>query len=598
MKKIHFIGLFITLFLVSCTDDLLDKQPLDIISDKVLWTDPVLIDAFLSQQYAQTPTLVQDCWETGNNNWSVNVGGPFYFNSLTDESKNMWTLGGSGPAGYKAGSLRIGGGLSEYWELPYRTIRSLNEFLDRVPNSTMEAATKKNRLAEARFLRAFNYFSMVKRYGGVPLITKVQNLDDSKEVLYPPRDAEQKIYDFIIAEMEAIAADLPETYAAVDYGRPTRYAAQALKCRAALYAGSIAKYGNVQLNGLLGIPSNLASAYFTKSIEAAKVIINSGKHALYKADADKVKNFRNVFLVKKNPEAIFVKTHNNAVVAAGNPWTWDYGQSPKPHPIDQGNINAPYLEMAEEFEYIDGKPGKLDYAAIQTGLWTVEDLWKNKDPRFFATIWTQNTSWKGNLVDFRRGIITPDGTIVNTGSYQGIPALGIQNSNQGTGTGFGVMKYLDENTPLVTFLSNSSSDYQVFRYAEILLNLAEATLELGNAAEALNAINQIRARAGITALGSIDMTKIRHERKVELAFENHRYWDVRRWRTATTDLSVNGSGLRYILDFTTRKFKLEVIRNTDGTVAPPAFFEYNYYFPITNGRTSSNPSLLENPGYN
>lgn len=598
MKKIHFIGLFITLFLVSCTDDLLDKQPLDIISDKVLWTDPVLIDAFLSQQYAQTPTLVQDCWETGNNNWSVNVGGPFYFNSLTDESKNMWTLGGSGPAGYKAGSLRIGGGLSEYWELPYRTIRSLNEFLDRVPNSTMEAATKKNRLAEARFLRAFNYFSMVKRYGGVPLITKVQNLDDSKEVLYPPRDAEQKIYDFIIAEMEAIAADLPETYAAVDYGRPTRYAAQALKCRAALYAGSIAKYGNVQLNGLLGIPSNLASAYFTKSIEAAKVIINSGKHALYKADADKVKNFRNVFLVKKNPEAIFVKTHNNAVVAAGNPWTWDYGQSPKPHPIDQGNINAPYLEMAEEFEYIDGKPGKLDYAAIQTGLWTVEDLWKNKDPRFFATIWTQNTSWKGNLVDFRRGIITPDGTIVNTGSYQGIPALGIQNSNQGTGTGFGVMKYLDENTPLVTFLSNSSSDYQVFRYAEILLNLAEATLELGNAAEALNAINQIRARAGIAALGSIDMTKIRHERKVELAFENHRYWDVRRWRTATTDLSVNGSGLRYILDFTTRKFKLEVIRNTDGTVAPPAFFEYNYYFPITNGRTSSNPSLLENPGYN
>ena len=108
-------------------------------------------------------------------------------------------------------------------------------------------------------------------------------------------------------------------------------------------------------------------------------------------DADKVRNFRNIFLVKKNPEAIFVVTHNNGLVSAGNPWTWDYGQSPKPHPIDQGNINAPYLEMAEAFEYVDGKSGKLNYNEIQTGLWSANELWKDKDPRFYATIYTQDT---------------------------------------------------------------------------------------------------------------------------------------------------------------------------------------------------------------
>lgn len=606
MKKLGILAL-VALLTTACQDDLLDKQPLDIITDAVVWQDATLVEAYLTEQYAQTPTLVQDAWEvatpaTTSPNWSKYLGGAFFFNSLSDESKNNWTLGGSGPSGFKNGGLRIGGGLSEYWEQGYRTIRQLNEFLVRVPTSPLAEATKKNRIAEARFLRAFNYFSLVKRYGGVPLITKPQNLTDSREVLFPARDSEQKIYDFIISELDAIASELPETYPAADYGRPTRYAALAFKSRAALYAGSIAKYGTVQLNGLLGIPASQASAYFTKSLEASKAIVASGKHSLYNADADKVKNFRNLFLVKKNPEAIFVVTHNAANTTAGNPWNWDYGQAPKPHPIAQGNINAPYLEMAESFEYADGRPGKLDYAQIQTGLWTVADLWKNKDPRFYATIYTQDTPWKGGLVDFHDGLIRSDGTTILTGSFNGVLAKGIQQDNQVNVTGFGVLKYVDENVSLVSFQSNSPTDYQVFRYGEILLNLAEATFELGNSAEALTYINQIRSRAGIAALTTVDMAKIQQERKVELAFENHRYWDVRRWRTAVRDLSVNNSALRYILDFTTatsaaRKYKLDVVRNTDGTVTPPAFFEFNYYFPITNARRSANANLVENPGY-
>ena len=118
----------------------------------------------------------------------------------------------------------------------------------------------------------------------------------------------------------------------------------------------------------------------------------------------------------------------------------------------------------------------------------------------------------------------------------------------------------------------------------------------GKTDDALNAINQIRERAGIAKLTSITREQIRHERKVELAFEGHRYWDLRRWRIATSVIPVNRSGLRYVLDYNTRKYKVMILKNYDG-VAAPIFDEKNYYMPITATRISNNPSLVENPGY-
>jgi len=110
-------------------------------------------------------------------------------------------------------------------------------------------------------------------------------------------------------------------------------------------------------------------------------------------------------------------------------------------------------------------------------------------------------------------------------------------------------------------------------------------------------VNQIRARAGIAPLAAVTRDNIRHERRVELAFEGHRYWDERRWRTAVTDLSKPLSGIRYILDVSTGKYQLQVINNVDGASNVPQFRPENYYFPITIARTSNNPKLVENPGY-
>lgn len=598
--------------LSSCLDDILDKKPLDIISDDVVWNDPVMIDAYLAQQYMLTTVFTNEAsdyiesWSAGSpidGKWEIHTSehgyGPLIINNIADEGKGGWEISGNAED-YKSGKLDINGGFLEWWEYPYYIIRNLNQFIKRVPDSPIDNETKKLRVAEARFIRAFNYFSMVKRYGGVPLITKAASLDDPEEVLYPKRNSEKELYDFVISEMDAIAEDLVATN---DFGRPTKWTALALKSRAALYAGSIAQFGSMQLNDLLGIPQSQASDYYQKAFDASQAIINSGAFQLYDQDADKSLNFRNIFVKKRNSEVIFAKQHSyiDALAGGGNTWGYDFCQRPKPHGWNLGMGNTPYLEMAEEFEYIDGKPGKLDRQAIQNGLWSMEELWGKKDPRFAATIYTMGTPWRGGNVDFHKGLIGGDGKLYeNDGEgYEGVNAMGDQNINAGNfGTGFGVMKYLDENVDIGSTWSNSGTDFIVFRFGEILLNYAEAAFELGKSGEALGAINQLRTRAGIATKTTIDRQVIRHERKVELAFEGHRYWDLRRWREAESVLSQSFSGLRYILDFNTRKYKLVVLDDIDGVNTPPRFYKQNYYFPITLNRTGANANLIENPGYN
>ena len=261
------------------------------------------------------------------------------------------------------------------------------------------------------------------------------------------------------------------------------------------------------------------------------------------------------------------------------------------------NLQQEVMDMLDEYENNDGTPGKLDRAAIQQGLWTVEDLWGKKEPRFFATIYTQGTPWQGSTLDFHRGLRLADGSITME-SVAGIPAYGLnyRKDEPAMGTS-GVLKYLNPTFNNKNQEPISNVALIVFRYGEILLNHAEAAFETGKTDIALNAINQIRSRAGVPPLTQISMDKIKHERKIELAFEGHRYWDIRRWRTAVNDLTRYFAGLRYILDVETKKLQLQVIENDHGSITSPTFYEYNYYLPITLARTGSNPNLVENPGY-
>lgn len=597
MKKI-FKYIIVSVFLISCNKQVLNKKPLDIISDENVWNDPALINAYLTRIYYDMPFLANESTASGSS-WDGDAFyGVFVVNEVSDECFPQWRdWDVSSGYKYKYGNLNIGGGLMEWWG--YGTIRQINVFLERLPSSPLGADDIKVKIAEARFLRAFCYFTMVKRYGGVPLITTVQNLTDAEESLFPVRDKEADVYDFILSELDAATADLPETISGDNLGRPSKFAALALKSRTALYAASIAKFGTVALDGVVGVPAASANTYYQASYDASQAIIQSGKYALYNADADKAKNFRNIFLVKNNPEAIFVKRHDNFnLFTGGNGWSVDFMNCPRPHAWGRGLWDQAYLEAAEAFEHVDGTPGTINRTTVQQGLWSMQELWANKDPRFFATFFTQGTFWKGDTLDFHRGLRLPNGTIQTDGSYNGILANGDQDFE---GPCIGILKYLDESHDNMAGANSgwptSSQDWQIFRYAEILLNYAEAGIELGHNVEALDAVNDIRERAGIAALGSIDLNKIKQERRVELFYEGHRYWDLRRWRTAVTELSKPNSGIRYILDVASKKYQIVINNNIDGAANVPQFRNENYYFPITVGRTSNNPKLVENPGY-
>ncbi len=594
MKKIIIlIGL---IGFLSCNKEVLDKKPLDMISDALVWGDEILIDAYLTDNWEKSYILVN---EVPNRATSGQQAGKGWFNCtwptrLSKEAFIAW--GRNNPIPWETGRLDIAGGPFDWWDDAYRIIRNLNFLLDRLPTGDVSESFKKSRIAEARFLRAYHYFSLVKRYGGIPVIDKLQNIDDPEEELFRARDKEEDVYNFIISEIDAILPDLPQAKATVRYGKPTKFTALALKSRAALYAGSIAQFGTVQLNGVVGINAGRANHFYQEAYNASKAIIESNQFALFERDADKTMNFRNLFMVKNNEEVLLAVIHDGVNwQQGGNGWGWDHIEGPI-IPGGRGNSNSPYLEMVEAFEYVDGRPGTLDRQAIQQGLWTYEELWTGKDPRFFASIYTVGTPWKGLILQGHHGIIRADGTQQNTGSYQGIMAIG-ENIRGNTGTGFGVLKLVDESHDPTPGWAFSKTDWIVFRYAEILLNYAEAAFELNRTGDALDAVNQIRRRAGIAELTSITRDRIRHERKVELMFEGHRYWDLRRWRTATTELSINQSGLRYILDYNTGKYKIVVMENRDGTVNTPLFLEQHYYLPITLRRTSNNPNLVENPGY-
>lgn len=590
-------ALLVAFLISACQKDVLDKKPLDIIPDDMVWNDESLVNAYVTGAYVRTTVLTndsEDIQQTATPFFTM-----FYVNNVSDESKSTSNFSGNAYQ-FKTNGLKIGGGLMEWWEKPYVVIRSLNELIERLPQSSLNEKFKEEKIAEARFLRAFNYFYMVKRYGGVPLITKAQNIDAPQEELFVPRNSEKEIYDFVIKEAAAISEILPPVQEDTDWGRPTKYAALALVSRAALYAGSIATYGTVQLNGLLGFDRSAARGYFETSAAASKAIIDSKQFRLYDENPDKTMNFRNLFLTKRNPEVIFAKQHDGSDKDyAGAGWSYDYFQCPYPNGWANGIHDAPYLEMVESFENTDGSSAKLEQTVLDSKLWTMDELWGKKDPRFRATIYTQGTPWQGRILQFYNGIKTAEGTITTTGSYQGILANGDQKSTQ---NGFGVLKYLDETkdngNSSTAGIFGSRQDYIVFRYGEILLNYSEASFELGNSADALSALNDIRIRAGIPARTAITMENIRNERKVELAFEGHRYWDLRRWRIAKDYLSKNMRGLRYVLDYKSGKYILMIKEKVDGAVRSPIFESFNYYFPITLARTANNSKLVENPGYN
>jgi len=574
MKKIIYIVFGLSLILSSCSEEVLDQQPLGLISDASVWQDENLVDTKLNELYKNNLFLNQAEQAGFNAGLDGNMAGEFR-NIGPWQHPNKNSTGIIDETGAPAWAV-------QYWA--YGTLRKLNEFIQNMETlSELDTDFKSARIAEARFLRAYVFFQMVKRYGGVPIITEPQAIDAPAEELFVFRNTEKEVYDYIISELTAIESILPNK--TTNDGTPSKWAAMALKSRAALYAGSIGEFGTVQLNGLVGIPD--AQPFWQTAYETSKALIGQSGHSLYKKHADKAKNFQELFTDEDgNTEVIFSEKFDDEL----NAHSW--GMLATPHPFHGAwgaNFHV-FYDTVELFDFIDGSTGKVDRSTVHKKEWHIDDFFMNRDPRFVASIFFPESDWQGSKVYIHTTTINI--ADAPAGWDKAAPK---KNRHPANGTGLLLRKRIDEGTLLPTG-DTDDTDYIVFRLGEIYLNLAEAAFHTGRPGEALDAINVIRTRAGMPARTTLTLENIQQERRVELFAEDHAYWDLRRWRIAKQVLDgVNLQGLKYTYNGTTGKYKFEIRRGD--AIGARVFQERHYYLPITVDRITDNPNLIENPGY-
>ncbi|MGK6350099.1 RagB/SusD family nutrient uptake outer membrane protein [Parapedobacter sp. DT-150] len=578
----------------SCNDNRLDIAPLNILTlDQVLQSESA-IDAYMASLYSALPMEDHLFFAGGGGNRLANN---------TDEALSCFGDERNG----------IGDGTWTQW-WGYDHIRNVNDLMEHLPESSLGETTKQRLLGEAYFIRAYYYFALVKRYGGVPIIKQVQYYTgDNLAELQVARNKEEEVYDFIASDLDSAALLLDETSAR---GRATKYTAFALKSRAMLYAASEAKYGDVQLDGVVGIPVSAATRFWEAAYDAAWEVISSARYSLYnRTPNDKAANFQRLFLDEDNPEVILARHFSFPDKTHGyDNWVLPFGVR---GPDGYSSRMTPTLECVEQFEYIDGTPGKLkieDESGNPIYYAHPSDLFKDKDPRMLATVIIPFGDWQGAIVDVQAGLYD-QGVKYEAGDYSAlynpethrpdnengtvrIVGLSGFGGSEKTQTGFYTRKYLNADLArsLATF-AGSDQQWIDLRYGEVLLNYAEAASELQRFDDAGWALNEIRQRAGIRLLERAEVTteKVRHERLVELAFENHRWWDYRRWRIADQLLNnTRVSALKPYYDLDEQAYRFEV--GVAGRF-PKTFPVRVYKERIDPGEISKNPKLIQNPNY-
>ena len=578
MKKIR-NKIFITsiiIFLTGCYDPF-DLTRNDIISDDVVFDNPNLADAFLFDLYDRAQFHIK----SGNGN--LNMG---LISSYGGESRNYgvsWQIPYTQVVDVDYNENGLQGKVLDYYD--YGLIRECNQMITKLPQSkNLTQYFIDSRVSEARFIRAHAYFEMVKRFGGIPLITDVVPIQGNYDEIYRERNSEKEIYDFISSEMDEISELLPAF--AIEEGRITKWTALALKSRAMLYAASVANFGSEQLNGLLGFPSNEASKYYLESLNASREIIQSGVFSLYRKFSDPVENFGNLFIDEVgNSEVIFSEKYD---YESGKSHQWDALAQPAGFGFNWSSNYPVYLETLEQFDFIDGSSGKVDRDMYDDNT-PIDPNWyfEMRDPRMKASIFYPGSSFKDGRVFFHRSM---------RGNLEGWPQNGLSKLTGSMATGLLIRKRTNPDTPDAT---RSSTDYIIFRYGETLLNYIEAAYYLNDPnGDMASIMNEIRDRAGMPSLIKSEITedKIRQERRCELAFEDHTFWDLRRWRIAVEELdNVRRHRLHYRFDANNETYTIEMADGDLGGVRLHP--ERNYYYALGLSRLADNPKLIENPGY-
>jgi hypothetical protein len=623
MRKILYIAILFLAFALTYTcenpQDFLDKKPLGEYSEIDVWKDLNLIETFVNGIYKDgigRPFSIERLSDFVDESHFTPDWGVTNFNKslMTQDNLEGWSVDWATPQTYQ--TLR--------WEPMWKNVRRTNIFFKKINEAVVtdenDQAYKDRMTGEVYFLRGLIYHKMVCLFGGVPIITKVYTLDDEKTVA---RNTYEECINFIVGQLDSAAMYLPEEYSGSDLGRVTKGAALALKSRVLLYAASdlhhnMSTYAPGYTNPeLLGYTSGSQTARWQSAKEAAQAVMDLGIYDLYKknpAPTDSIaQNFVDYFTTKGfTEEDILLQFFSTKSTAEG--WAnYNPALYCGPNGYHNWGNNCPLGDLVDDYEMRDGS--KFDW----TNPIEKADPYKNRDQRLYATILYEGVQWRTRPSD---ALAMDPFSKIQVGSVWNLAGTTrlkagldtrqgpIEDWNGGY-TGYYVRKFVDPT--LDPQYVAQEIPFRHIRYAEVLLNYAEACIELGEDGPARDAINQIRHRAGQPDLdagltGDALMERYRNERRIELAYEDHRFWDVRRWMIGPQAYhQTHAVSVKYFVDADA----VDAYLKPDGSTWSDPVFEkvdspagdqrtWNdkcYFFPIMRDEIGRNPLLIQNPGY-
>ena len=581
----YILGLSLVLYSTSCDIDFLNVKPEDRFNETAVWKDPGLVEAFVNEMYRGLNHGIRE----------------LMLGSLVDESHFIHNYGSSQVVQSNLTSGDIGsfdrGDFEEFnWPVLYARIRQINLFLENIEEVEFDDEEWKDRLkGEVHFLNAYFYHNLVRLYGGVPLVTKAYDLTDEFML---QRSSLQECIDYIVDEADLAASLLPTEYASGggDIGRATKGAALALKARILLYAASdlyndpswATGYGNPELISTTGD----RTAKWQAAKDAAKAVLDLGIYDLEDTD-NPVQDYTNLFLKKDSKEAIFSRFF---IKNRG----WEDGALPGlangPNGYHNWGGNTPIQELVDDYEMVDGT--KFDW----NNPTHASAPYDNRDPRFQASILYDQAVWRPRPSDVVS--IDPVGKIIirSVETAPGVWTPGVDTRDgpiedwNGGYSGYYLRKFVDPSVvhEYAAAGGNQEAPWHFFRYGEILLNYAEACIELGQDGEAKTYLNMLRDRAGmpdITESGAALLERYRNERRIELVFEQHRYFDIRRWMIAPQAMGRNANGI-VITDPLAGP-----VQYSKNKIQDRAWNDKMYFLPIILDEINRNTELIQNPFY-
>ena len=597
MKRIYYTIAIALIFIgaASCEKDFLNQKPLDKYAEDAVWSDPGLAQSFVNNIYFGIPhgfSLIMMSSMVDETMLVHGFGTANVTNSLITPS-DLSIFGD--PFWTRQGGMN--------WSYKYEFVRAANVFfenIDKVPFDKPE--DRASMKGEVYFLRGYLYHDLVSMYGGVPLIKKAYGLKDNFEV---PRNTYAECIDYITSQLDSAAALLPLIQSGINKGRATKGAALALKARVLLYAASDlynsnAAWANGANKELVGYVGGDRTARWQAAKNAAKAVIDLGVYSLYQPGTpatpeEATKKYANIFLSKETSEDIYVRyftPRTDEGWAGYNP-----GLYQSPNGWHGWGGNTPIGQMVDSYEMADGTKFSWSNPA------QMATPYANRDPRFYASINYEGAVWRPRPLDVAPK--DPVG-IIQTGYYKkpdGSTQAGLDTRNggieewNGTFTGYYMRKFIDP-TVNAQFIKQDLP-WRHIRYSEILLNYAEACIGLGQEAEAKTYINMLRSRVGMPAVtesGQALVDRYQNERRIELAFEDHRFFDVRRWLIAPEAYA------------TAKGVRIDGTMDASGAIQPARTYSiitaqsrnWNprfYFLPITLDEMNRNKKLVQNPLY-